>query len=407
MLTGKAAFAGETLTDIVAAVVKNEPDWDALPVATPGLVRSLLRRCLQKDPGRRLQHAGDARIEIDEAIAEPAVRPSTVGATRPRAWMRPMLPWALVALIAISFLSQMLVGRSGSAPSAVVRLDLIMPVGVELPTTASPNMALSTDRSRIAFVAATDGLRRVYVRRFDESEATALRGTELANICFFSPDGRTIGFVTSDRLLKKVSLADGLVTTFNTDVDHLSAGGVWDDNDRIVFARTGALWEMLATDAGSARQLTYLDQGKGERMHAWPVAVDGGRAILLTTITAGARMTMHIEALVRASGKRHVVVDSGSYPMYASSGHLVFFRDNALIAAPFDIKSLTLTGTPAVVVENIALDQLGAPLATLSTAGTLAYVNPGSATRPARLGLAAGRGIAHQRHAAPVSESSA
>ncbi len=146
MLTGKPPFSGETLTDVVAAIVKNEPDWDALPIATPALVRSVLRRCLQRDPGRRLQHAGDARIEIEEAIAEPAVRPSIVSATRRRVWMGSMLPWALAALASIGLVSQLRVGRSGSAASPVVRMDLIMPAGVEVATTASPNMALSAGR---------------------------------------------------------------------------------------------------------------------------------------------------------------------------------------------------------------------------------------------------------------------
>ncbi len=114
MLTGKPAFGGETLTEIVAAVLKNEPDWDALPVATPAPVRSLLRRCLQKDPSRRLQHAGDARIELEEAIAAPAVRPSAVPAPQPRTSIGSMLPWALVALVSIAFVAQLLMGRSGA-----------------------------------------------------------------------------------------------------------------------------------------------------------------------------------------------------------------------------------------------------------------------------------------------------
>src|SRR5262249_20691860 len=151
----------------------------ALPVATPGLVRSLLRRCLQKDPGRRLQHAGDARVEIGEAIAEPAVRPPPViSATRPRGWIRSMFPSALVALRSLTLVSQMRVGRSGSAVPAVVRLDQNLPAGVEVATTTSPSIALSADGSRIAFVGGSSGVRRLYVRRFDDPDATLLRGTE-------------------------------------------------------------------------------------------------------------------------------------------------------------------------------------------------------------------------------------
>ncbi len=256
-----------------------------------------------------------------------------------------------------------------------------MPAGIELVTTGSPNVTLSADGGRIAFVGGTGGLRRLYVRRFDDADATQLRGTETVNSCFFSPDARAIGFITSDRVLKKVSLGDGLVTILASDADHNIAGGVWAADDSIVFGRAGGLWEIPGNGSGSARQLTSLDPASGERGHAWPTVVSGGKAVLFTTLMARPRMTMRIDAVVRATGERHVVVDSGSFPMYASSGHLVFFRDNALLAAPFDLDTLKLTGAPVVVVENIALDQLGAPMAALSGAGTLAYVIPGSATR--------------------------
>ena len=381
MLTGKPPFSGETLTDVVAAIVKNEPDWDALPIAIPVLVRSVLRRCLQKDPVRRLQHAGDARIEIEEAIAEPAARPPIVSATRRRVWTGSMLPWVVAALASIGLVSQLGVGRSGSAASPVVRMDLNMPAGVEVATTASPNMAVSPDGTRIAFFGVTAGVRRLFVRRFDDFQATELRGAGGGNICFFSHDGRTLGFITTDHVLKKVSLADGLVTTLATDADFVAAGGVWGADDRIVFTRAGALWEIPGSGPGSARKLTTLDQGTGERAHAWPTVVAAGKVVLFTTVTVGPRTSMRIEALVRTTGERHVVVDSGSYPMYASSGHLVFYRDNALLAAPFDVDELKLTGPATAVVENIALDPIGAPIAALSSSGTLAYGFPGSATR--------------------------
>jgi hypothetical protein len=301
MLAGKPPFSGETLTDIVAAVVKNEPDWDALPAATPGLVRSLLRRCLQKDPTRRVQHAGDARIEIEEAIAEPAVRRLAASETVPRAWIRPVLPWALVAVVSAALVTQLRVGRSDFSAPPVVRLDLNMPAGVEVATTSSPLVSISADGGRIAFVGTRGGLRRVYVRRFNESDTRELRGTETGSSCFFSPDGQTIAFITTDRILKKVSLADGLVTTLVADVDYAAAGGAWGVDDRIVFGRGGALWEIPASGAGAARRLTSLDTANGERAHVWPTVVDGGKAVLFTTVTAGSRTEMRIEALVRTT----------------------------------------------------------------------------------------------------------
>src|SRR5262245_45337204 len=381
MLTAKTPFGGETLTDIVAAVLKNEPDLDALPGETPPILRQLLRRCLQKDPGRRLQHAGDARIEIEEAIADPASRAFTMS-TSPHSASRGLLPWALVLLLLSALaLGQVTSWRRPSRAPAVVRLDLNMPAGVEVTTTNSPSFALSPDGDRIAFFGGTGGLRRLYVRRFDEADAIQVHGTQTGNLCLFSPDGKSVAIIGSDRILKKVSLGDGLVTTLATEADYAAAGAAWGADDRIVFVRAGALWEVSATGEGSARQLTTLDKSKGERAHAWPAVVAGGKVILFTTITLGSRTEMHIDALVRSTGERRVIVEAARYPMYTSSGHLVFFRDNALLAAPFDVDTLKLTGPAFAAVENIALDQTGAPMAALSTTGTLAYVTPGSVSR--------------------------
>lgn len=132
--------------------------------------------------------------------------------------------------------------------------------------------------------------------------------------------------------------------------------------------------------ASAERQLTTLDKSRGESLQAWPSAVAGGHAILFTTVIEGERTAMRVEALTRATGERHTVVEPGSYPMYASSGHIVFFREKALLAAPFDANSIALTGPPTAVLQDVSLDQLGSPMVALSPAGVLAYVS-GDATR--------------------------
>ena len=150
-----------------------------------------------------------------------------------------------------------------------------------------------------------------------------------------------------------------------------------------MFTRAGALWEIPAIGTGirTTVDVAWI-QGKGELAHAWPTLVADGKVVLFTTVTAGPRTAMRIEALVRASGERHVVVDSGSYPMYASSGHLVFYRDNALLAAPFDLDTLKLTGPRhGRRGESRARLQWALLIAALSSSGTLAYGFPGSATR--------------------------
>ena len=381
MLTGRPAFAGETLTDIVAAVVKNEPEWNALPLETPAAVRSVLRRCLKKDPAERLHDVADARIEIGEAHAEPAAFADGIPARRRLSPFGHVVPWTLAALAIVALTVTQFVPRRAASPTPrVARLELNMPAGVEASVTNTPNMAISPDGTRVAFVGGVGGLRRLYLRRFDEFEAAPLRGTETVNVCVFSPDGSALAFITSNRVLKKVSLADGLVTTVNGDAESIGGGVAWGPDDRITFGRGGALWQVPAV-GGPARQLTTLDRVKNELLHDHSSIVAGGSAILFTSVIGDDRTTTHIEAVSLATGRRVGVVDKGSNPIYMPSGHLIFFRDGALLAAPFDVDKLQVTGPTVAVLENISLDQLGNPMLAVSSAGSLAYIPSANATK--------------------------
>ena len=373
MLTGRATFAGETISDTLAAVLKQEPDWRALPADTPPGVRSLLRRCLKKDPVDRLHDIADARIEIQEFIAEPAATRPTGPPHAAVRWTR-TIPWVVAAgAIAMALLVvQQGTRQTGSPAGSVTRLDLDLPAGVELVTVYPPAMVLSPDGTRVALVGVFHGLRQLYTRRLDQFETVPIRGTENANAVFMSPDGRALGFITADLALKRVSLADGLVTTVEHDAE-FSAGAAWGADDRITFVRAGALWQVPAS-GGPAKQLTTLDRGKRELLHAWPSVIAQGRIILFASITGSSRGASHIEALSLASGERRVLVESGTFPLYVPSGHLVFFRDGALLGAPFDVDRLEVTGPVVRVLENLAVGTtMDAPLAALSDAGSLTY----------------------------------
>ena len=167
-------------------------------------------------------------------------------------------------------------------------------------------------------------------------------------------------------------MADGLVTTVEHDAE-FSAGAAWGADDRITFVRAGALWQVPAS-GGPAKQLTTLDSGKGELLHAWPSVIAQGRILLFASITGSSRGASHIEALSLPAGQRRVIVESGTFPLYAPSGHLVFFRDGALLGAPFDADRLEVTGPVVRVLENLAVGTtMDAPLAALSNAGSLTY----------------------------------
>jgi serine/threonine protein kinase len=382
MATGTRPFDGESAASIIGAILKDTPATiSARQPLSPPALDHVVERCLDKDSDERWQHAGDIKRELTWiARALTAATPNAAGSTARRRSIAPILAWTLVVVLAALLGLSQFSARSAASPIRdVVRLDLDMPAGVETAPSNSPNVALSSDGRRIAFTGGEGGVRRLYVRRLDGADVTQLRGTEAVNICFFSPDGSALGFVTADRILKKVSLADGLVTTVVSNADYGPGGAAWTPDGQIVFVRGGALWEVPGTGLGQPRQLTFLDASKGEKAHAWPTVTGDGKSILFTAVTGGARTAMRIEALSRATGERHAVVE-GRYPMYASSGHLVFFRDNALLAAQFDSDRNVVMGQAAAVIPNVAVDQLGAPMAALSRSGMLAYV-PASATR--------------------------
>jgi eukaryotic-like serine/threonine-protein kinase len=248
MLAGRRAFNGDDVTDTLAAIVRDEPEWDALPATLPVAIRRLLRRSLEKDLKRRLADIADARLDIEEVMTEPATSSHAVARGRRVPWAV-AVPWILAVTLAGAV--SVLLTRTGPTGAAVAkpsvtRIELNAPAGVELVSGATGNAVLSPDGTRVAFVGNVGGLRQLYLRRFDGFDALPMRGTALAQNAFFAPDGGSIGFISSDRTVKKVSLADGLVVTLARDADW-TAGGAWGPNDRITFGRNGVLWQVSAS----------------------------------------------------------------------------------------------------------------------------------------------------------------
>jgi Tol biopolymer transport system component len=370
MLTGRRIFeAGETVSDAVAMILTRDPDWSALPPDLPRQVRTLLKRCLHRDPDRRLHHMADARLDLDEAMNPSAAdSPQVASAASRQSSLTRALPWA-IALIALGVAAWALWLRPQSsigAQPATRRLELNLPTGVELFTAGTRSLAVSPDGSRIAFVGVLGGTRQVYVRSLDQFEATPLRGTDNATSCFFSPDSRSIGFVTAGGVLK--TLVDG-VTTNVVDDANLLYGGAWTPDDRIIFVRGGTLW-IVPRVGGAAKSLTTLGGAQQDTLHAWPIVLPDGKTILFAA-TSGDRA--RIDAFGLESGARRTVVNDGILPLYMSSGHLVFFRAGALFATPFDATTLQTTGTAFRIVDNLPGGSTGTPPVDASLSGTLAY----------------------------------
>jgi hypothetical protein len=379
LLTGKQAFHGEDITDILAAVVRAEPDWQALPPATSGKIRDLLRRCLQKDKTQRFRDAGDARIEIQEALAAPPTPVAVTAWPIMRGW-RERVGWpslaGVLALIAIA-LAVVLVLRAPKPPQPRQAVRLSAEIGVDASpyTDFGPSTILSPDGTRLALVAVGSDLRRrIYVRSLEQLQATAVSGTEGARNPFFSPDGQWIGFF-ADGKLKKISVQGGAaVTLCDAPADR---GGGWGEDGTIVFTadNQGAL-SRVSSAGGTPQPLTTLDKQAGEITQRWPQVLPGGKTALFTSNTNPNNYEeADIVVYSMASGQRKTLQRGGFYARYLSSGHVVYMHEGTLFAVPFDLKRLEVTGQPAPILEGVVTTPgNGGAQFSFSETGNLVYV---------------------------------
>jgi serine/threonine-protein kinase len=204
-VSGRAAFAGDTVTDIFARILEREPDWEALPEKAPPNLRVLLRRCLQKDLDRRLHDIADARIEIDDALSSSATAES-VGIPARRGFGGTTLVG--LALAAATIAPLVVWNLRPEAPQPIVRLAAPLPSSDQLGRPFRPAVAISPEGSHLAYVATRGGSQEIHLRAINQLKARPIPGTEGAENIFFSPDGQWLGFFAADRL-KKVSLSGG------------------------------------------------------------------------------------------------------------------------------------------------------------------------------------------------------
>jgi Tol biopolymer transport system component len=380
LLCGRPAFDGEDVTEILAAVVKTEPDWNRVPESTPPAIRMLLRRCLQKDKTLRLQAAGDARIEIQEALAAPPSVGASTAVSATRGW-RERIAWPVVAGVFALIAIALAIGFVLRAPRPQQPMRLSTEIGADasLYTTAFGSPAiLSLDGARLAVVAAgADQKRRIYVRWLDQLQATALSGTENASDPFFSPDGQQIGFF-ADGKLKKISVQGGAAVTL-CDAPN-SRGGSWGENGTIVFAKDpSSALSKVSSAGGMPQPLTNLDKQAGEATQRWPQILPGGKTVLFTSNTRQYNFEdADIIVYSIASGQRKTVQRGGFYARYLPSGHVVYMHEGTLFAVPFDLKRLEVTGQPAPILEGVATaPSVGGAQFSFSDAGNLLYVAVG------------------------------
>ncbi len=371
LLTGQRAFPRDTAPDTLAAVLEREPDWRALPDATPPNIRTLLRRCLQKDPARRLHHIADARIEIEDTAAEPAALAETAGVPRGG----PGRPWkfvsatAAVAVMAVAFALWLGSKSPVPGPAETVRLTVTLPQGVSVtrgPGFAS-SVALSPDGRTLVIAGTGETGQRLYQRRLAGQDVVPLAGTEGGSAPFFAPDGAWLGFFAEGRL-KRVP-AGGGVSVDIAGVPDFPDGVSWGPNGRIV-AAFGTRSAVYGVDAngGNLEPITALEEG--EVGHSRPEILPDGRTLIFDS--GG-----WVHALDLTSKRRTRLVQ-GVAPRYANTGHLILSRGRTLLAAPFDLSRLRVGGSLVPLIEGVegdtATNCVGDRHYAISPNGALAYV---------------------------------
>ena len=359
LLTGKQAFAGDTVSDVLASVLKADPEWSALPSELPAATAQLVRRCLVRDPKQRLQSIGDARIAVAESLARPGGPGATVQLSAPveTSRGRRLLPWALFALAAAGLAALLgLRGLRPVTPEAPFRLAVaISDRALDLSIGASTE--LSPDGTRLAYVVGDDNAKALMVRQLDRLETVQLAaGTGTVNIPyhpFFSPDGEWIGFVTPSEI-RKIPATGGTAQTV-CKVER-SRGASWSPDGSIVFTPSpGSGLMRVPAAGGEPKPLTTLDKAKNEVTHRWPQVLPGAAAVLFTSHTKSRDFNeAALEVVVVATGERKRVLSGGSYGRYVPSGHLVYINQTTLFAVPFDLKRLAVTGSPVPILQNLA-----------------------------------------------------
>jgi predicted Ser/Thr protein kinase len=333
MLSGRPPFGGETVTDVLAAVVSREPDWSALPSNTPPHIRRLIERCLRKDARTRLRDIGEARVAIDEP--PPPQRGAPRGSSR--------TAWMITAAAVV-------VAAAGVAWGILQRpkLPVAAPVHWTLPAGPSYHPALSRDGTRLIF-SEPPPKARLMMRMLRESDAKPLPGGDGGLSAAFSPDGQWVVTEGSDDWkVKKVPTAGGDAITLAE--PYFRLGISWGDDNTIVYVAKQGLMR-VSSAGGEARSLTKVDAAKGEVAHRMPHFLPGANALLFT-VTHGD--TNELAALDLKTGKRHLLVKDGLYGTYVPTGHLLFVRQSTLYAAPFDSKRLALRGPEVPVITGLS-----------------------------------------------------
>ncbi len=392
MLTGERLFAGETVSDTLAAVLKDAPRFKDLPASTPPRLRRLVERCLERDIRVRLRDIGEARVEIAKIEAGAPESGAVIvpaGASSPPPTRRAaplILATAAVAIIATLGVARTFL--SGAATSGgITHVSIALPDGHELGAVHLRPLAISADGSSIVYVGLHEGTNQLYLRSLREPLAKVLEGTEGGASPFFSPDGKWIGFF-ADRKLRKIAVGGGALQTL-ADAPY-QRGGSWGGDGYIYFApvNSSGIWRVRES-GGPAEEVTRKDTAKGEISHRWPHVVAGTSTLLFGMWTGPGDDEQNVAVQTIGESRHHVLVTGGGSPRHAATpGTLLYTHLGTLFAVPWRPPQTDLgQAVPVVMPEqtfDAGLNENGGTY-DVSASGTLAYLSGGRARNSSRL----------------------
>ncbi|HEY6211601.1 MAG TPA: serine/threonine-protein kinase, partial [Vicinamibacterales bacterium] len=379
MLTGKRAFVGEDVSDTLAAILRGEPDWSALPSGTPANLRTILTRCLARD---RRQRFGDVSTVLF-LLSEP--RPASVAAARTTSTRSVLFASAIAAAVAAAVTaSVMWLARPINRHPPVTRLAIPLPEGVRFSSAGRHEVAVSADGMHVAFVAA----QRLYVRSLADIDAKAITDASVGSVTSpaFSPDGREIAFYSpGDDTIKHVATEGGVAQTVCSARNPF--GISWDTTNHIWIGQ--GLGGIIRVPAGGGAPEHVLSVANGERAHGPQLLPDGDHLLFTLAKDAGASSWDGAQIVVQSlkTGEQRVVINGGSDARYLPTGHIVYAVGGVLYAVPFDAQRLAVTGPASPILEGVARSVAaitGSAQFGVSDTGTLVYV-PGPVNEAANV----------------------
>jgi eukaryotic-like serine/threonine-protein kinase len=400
MLAGRRAFDGETVNDIIAAVLRAEPNWDTLPADTPAAIRLLIGRCLEKDRRERIPDAAVGAFLIKErttlapsrAIDPASIRQhveaavSNVRREFARVMRRRVVGFGIGTLAAAAI--------AGAAVWVALRPDsprvyrwLITPSDADPLVLGSMevDLAITPDGQRLIYHSAN----HLLVQALDQLEPTVLGGVGVTRAHFVSADSQWVGFFDQNLALKKVPITGGATVTVAPSDGFGPRGATWGEDGSIVYATSAVTGLMRVSSSGGVPiVLTKPDPRRGELDHLWPEFLPGGRAVLFTIAPAsGALRDAQVAVLDLRTSSVNTVLRGGHHAHYVSTGHLVYGAGGTLRAVPFDLANLRVAGDSVPILESVVTTPDGGIDVAVAATGTLVYV-------PARGTVGAQRSLA-------------